>query len=71
MTTLVPATGSLARRTGVFRFTRHFIEMVVAMIIGMAALGALWGVVFSASGTDFDPSRTTTSSSSRSRWRST
>lgn len=54
MATLVPATGSLARRTGVFRFTRHFIEMVVAMIIGMAALGALWGAVISASGTDFD-----------------
>ena len=54
MTTLVPATGSLARRTGVFRFTRHFIEMVVAMIIGMAAFGALWSAVISASGTDFD-----------------
>ena len=54
MKTLAPATASMARKTGVFRFTRHFIEMVVAMIIGMAALGALWGVVFSASGTDFD-----------------
>jgi hypothetical protein len=54
MTTLAPATAPVDRKTGVFRFTRHFIEMVVAMIVGMAALGALWGAVVSASGTEFD-----------------
>lgn len=45
---------STARRRGVFRFTRHFIEMVVAMIVGMAAFGALWSAVISAWVADFD-----------------
>ena len=54
MTTLAPATAPAGRRGSVFRFTGHFVEMVVAMVIGMAALGALWGAVMSAWVADFD-----------------
>jgi len=53
VTTVGPPTSSTRRRTGVLRFARHFAEMIVAMIVGMAALGALWRAVLSPWITDF------------------
>ena len=47
MTIVTPSTSSTRPRTGVLRFARHFGEMIVAMIVGMAALGALWRVALS------------------------
>ncbi|MCG2621912.1 hypothetical protein LVY72_08270 [Arthrobacter sp. I2-34] len=37
-----PADHRAGRRTAVWAFTRHYLEMVVAMIIGMAALAPVW-----------------------------
>ena len=35
------------KRTAVYRFARHLVEMIVAMMLGMAALGALWRALLS------------------------
>lgn len=35
-------TTSLAARRGVLRFLRHYVEMVVAMVVGMVVLAPLW-----------------------------
>src|SRR5215207_2243120 len=35
------------KRTTIYRFVRHLVEMIVAMMIGMAALGALWRALVS------------------------
>jgi flagellar biosynthetic protein FliP len=36
---------------GTLHFLRHFGEMIVAMFVGMAVLGAFWGLVLAAIGT--------------------
>ena len=39
-----------SRRVGLF--VRHLVEMIVAMMIGMAALGAVWRAILAACGAD-------------------
>ncbi|MGY1619420.1 hypothetical protein ACI797_21985 [Geodermatophilus sp. SYSU D00691] len=34
------------RRRAVWHFTRHYLEMVVAMLAGMVALGPVWSLVW-------------------------
>ncbi len=53
MTTLARPVPSTRRRASALRFGRHFGEMIVAMIVGMAALGALWRAVLSPWVSDF------------------
>jgi hypothetical protein len=38
------------RRAAVWAFTRHYLEMLVAMIVGMAALAPVWNWLFDALG---------------------
>jgi hypothetical protein len=40
--TTAPATGAHGHRRGVVHFIGHYLEMVVAMVVGMVALGPLW-----------------------------
>jgi len=42
--TLHPAAAS--RRRTVWHLTRHYLEMVVAMLVGMVALGPVWSLVW-------------------------
>jgi hypothetical protein len=46
--------GSPKHRRRALTFVRHFVEMIVAMLIGMAALGALWRAILA--GFDVDAS---------------
>ena len=48
---------STRKRTAVYRFVRHLVEMIVAMMIGMAALGALWRALLSVWVTDLSAFR--------------
>lgn len=49
MTTTLAATPT-RRRTAARRFALHYLEMVVAMFVGMVALGPLWSFLFDALG---------------------
>ena len=53
-----------SRRVGLF--VRHLVEMIVAMMIGMAALGAVWRAILAACGADAQRSASTTLRLSRS-----
>jgi hypothetical protein len=35
-----------SRRSAVWHFVRHYLEMVVAMLVGMVALGPVWSLVW-------------------------
>ncbi len=50
MTTTATATGEAARRSERHNLVRHFFEMVLAMIVGMAVLGAAVQVICAALG---------------------
>lgn len=44
----VPGRPSLTGRTAAFRFARHYVEMVLAMVVGMVVLGPLESLLASA-----------------------
>ncbi|EMY32321.1 hypothetical protein D477_020778 [Arthrobacter crystallopoietes BAB-32] len=41
---------AVTRRSAIWNFTRHYLEMVAAMIVGMVALAPVWNWLFDALG---------------------
>lgn len=58
MSQLAPtADPATARRRGLLRFTRHYLEMIVAMVVGMLVLGAAIQGAAAVAGVDYSHER--------------
>ena len=64
MTKIYPDVPAIFRRAQLFRFIRHFLEMVVAMAAGMAILGPLRALVVA-----YSDDQTCSAARNCTRWR--